>query len=77
MCWEAIKHDRTAVNTLKRRQAALVQWYIAPGFPGPTKRPMVTKVLKVIRELHPQREKQATLLQSKIGKPSSAPHHIK
>jgi integrase len=52
-----------AVNTLKLRLAALAQWHIDQGFPDPTKAPVVKKVLKGIRELHPEREKQAVPLQ--------------
>jgi hypothetical protein len=52
-----------AVNTLKQRLAALAQWHIDQGFPDPTKAPLVKKVLKGIRELHPEREKQATPVQ--------------
>jgi integrase len=48
-----------AFNTLKQRLAALAQWHIDQGFPDPTKAPLVKKVLKGIRELHPQQEKQA------------------
>lgn len=52
-----------ATNTLKLRLAALAQWHIDQGFPDPTKAPIVKKVLKGIRELHPAREKQAAPLQ--------------
>jgi integrase len=52
-----------ALNTLKQRLSGLAQWHIDQGFPDPTKAPMVKKVLKGIRELHPEREKQATPLQ--------------
>lgn len=52
-----------SVNTLKLRLAALGQWHIEQGFPDPTKAPLVKKVLKGIRELHPAQEKQATPLQ--------------
>jgi len=52
-----------SLNTLKQRLAALAQWHIDQGFPDPTKAPLVKKVLKGIRELHPAREKQAAPLQ--------------
>ncbi|MFZ5531453.1 MAG: site-specific integrase [Pseudomonadota bacterium] len=52
-----------AANTLKLRLAALAQWHIDQGFPDPTKAPVVKKVLKGIRVLHPAREKQAVPLQ--------------
>lgn len=52
-----------ALNTLKQRAAALAQWHIDQGFPDPTKSPLVKKVLKGIRELHPNRVKQAKPLQ--------------
>lgn len=52
-----------AHNTLKQRLAALAQWHIDQGFPDPTKAPLVKKVLKGIRELHPEREKQAAPVQ--------------
>ncbi|MFO2464307.1 site-specific integrase [Pseudomonas sp. 15FMM2] len=52
-----------AVNTLKLRLSALAQWHTSQGFPDPTKTPVVRKVLKGIRALHPAREKQAEPLQ--------------
>ncbi|MCX4067481.1 MULTISPECIES: site-specific integrase [Pseudomonas] len=52
-----------AVNTLKLRLSALAQWHISQGFPDPTKAPVVRKVLKGIRAVHPAREKQAEPLQ--------------
>jgi integrase len=52
-----------ALNTLKQRLSGLAQWHIDQGFPDPTKAPVVKKVLKGIRELHPEREKQAAPLQ--------------
>jgi integrase len=55
--------ETLALNTLKQRLAALAQWHIDQGFPDPTKAPLVKKVLKGIRELHPEREKQAAPLQ--------------
>lgn len=50
-------------NTLKQRLAALAQWHIEQGFPDPTKAPLVKKVLKGIKELHPAQEKRAKPLQ--------------
>ncbi len=52
-----------SVNTLKHRLAALAQWHLDQGFPDPTKAPLVKKVLKGIKELHPEQEKQAKPLQ--------------
>jgi integrase len=50
-------------STLKQRMAALAQWHIDQGFPDPTKSPLVKKVLKGIRELHPSQTHQARPLQ--------------
>lgn len=50
-------------STLKQRLAALAQWHIDQGFPDPTKSPLVKKVLKGIRELHPSQVKQARPLE--------------
>lgn len=55
--------DTLTVNTLKVRLAALAQWHTDQGFPDPTKAPVVKKVLKGIKELHPLKEKQAKPLQ--------------
>lgn len=55
--------EKLSLNTLKQRLAALAQWHVDQGFPDPTKAPVVKKVLKGIRELHPAREKQAAPLQ--------------
>lgn len=52
-----------SVNTLKVRLSALAQWHSSQGFPDPTKAPVVRKVLKGIRALHPAQEKQAEPLQ--------------
>ena len=52
-----------SINTLKLRLSALAQWHVSQGFNDPTKAPMVRKVLKGIRALHPAREKQAVPLQ--------------
>ncbi|WP_338483184.1 hypothetical protein [Pseudomonas trivialis] len=52
-----------AVNTLKLRLSALAQWHTSQGFPDPTKAPVVRKVLKGIRAVHPARERQAEPLQ--------------
>lgn len=51
--------ESLAVNTLKQRLAALAQWHLDQGFPDPTKAPVVKKVLRGIRALHPAQEKQA------------------
>lgn len=55
--------ETLSVNTLKQRLAALAQWHHDQGFPDPTKSPLVKKVLKGIRELHPVQEKRAKPLQ--------------
>lgn len=52
-----------SANTLKQRLAALSQWHLDQGMPDPTKAPVVKKVLKGIRALHPAQEKQAKPLQ--------------
>jgi len=54
--------ETLSLNTLKQRLAALAQWHTEQGFPDPTKAPLVKKVLKGIRELHPAQEKQAKAL---------------
>ncbi|MGP0014151.1 MAG: integrase, partial [Pseudomonas sp.] len=48
-----------SINTLKLRLSALAQWHNSQGFADPTKAPLVRKVFKGIRALHPAREKQA------------------
>ncbi len=55
--------DSLAFNTLKQRLSALAQWHIDQGFPDPTKAPVVKKVMKGIKELHPAEEKRAKPLQ--------------
>ena len=55
--------ESLSINTLKLRLSALAQWHSSQGFADPTKAPMVRKVLKGIRALHPAREKQAEPLQ--------------
>lgn len=52
-----------AINTLQQRLAALAHWHIDHGFPDPTKAPVVRKVLKGIRTLHPAQERQARPMQ--------------
>lgn len=52
-----------SINTLKQRLAALSQWHIEQGFPDPTKAPIVKKVLKGIKTVHPVQEKQAKPLE--------------
>ena len=51
--------ETLSINTLRQRLAGLAQWHIDQGFPDPTKAPMVKKVLKGMRELHPAMERQA------------------
>lgn len=48
-----------SVNTLRQRLAAIAQWHADQGFPDPTKNPMVKKVVRGIRTLHPPKPKQA------------------
>jgi len=52
-----------ALSTLQQRLAALADWHKAHGFADPTKSPLVRKVLKGIRSLHPMQQKQARPLQ--------------
>lgn len=55
--------ETNALNTLKQRLTALSVWHSSQGFPDPTKDPQVQKVIRGIRELHQQEEKQAKPLQ--------------
>lgn len=55
--------ETLSINTLRQRLAALARWHLDQGFPDPTKAPVVRKVLRGIRALHPAREKQAKPLQ--------------
>lgn len=55
--------ETLAINTLRHRLAALAQWHIDQGFPDPTKAPVVRKVFRGIRALHPAQEKRAKPLQ--------------
>ena len=52
-----------SINTLKLRLSAIAQWHNSQGFADPTKAPVVRKVFKGIRALHPAQEKQAEPLQ--------------
>lgn len=59
-----VDHANTlSINTLKNRLSGLAQWHKDQGFPDPTKAPVVKKVLKGIKELHPMIEKQARPLE--------------
>jgi len=51
--------ESLSYNTLKQRTVAIGQWHQDQGFPDPSKTPLVKKVLKGIRELHPTQSKQA------------------
>ena len=51
--------ETLSMNKLKLRLAGLAQWHRDQGFADPTKAPLVKKVLKGIREIHPAQEKQA------------------
>ena len=55
--------ESLSINTLRQRLAALAQWHIDQGFPDPTKTPVVRKVFRGIRALHPAPEKRARPLQ--------------
>jgi integrase len=55
--------EELSINTLKLRLSALAQWHNSQGFADPTKAPVVRKVFKGIRALHPAQEKQAEPLQ--------------
>jgi integrase len=55
--------DKLSNNTLRLRLAALSQWHIDQGFVDPTKSPLVRKVFKGIRALHPTEENSAKALQ--------------
>lgn len=55
--------ETLSFNTLRQRLAALAQWHLEQGFPDPTKAPVVKKVFRGIRALHPAQEKQAKPLQ--------------
>jgi len=60
--------EQHAINTLRLRLAALARWHIEQGFADPTRAPLVRKVLKGIKALHPSVEKQAVPLQlSELG----------
>ena len=50
-------------NTLRQRLAALSRWHTDQGFADPTKAPVVRKVLKGIRAVHPALEKRARPLE--------------
>lgn len=51
--------DMLSHSTLRLRLAALGQWHVSQGFVDPTKSPLVRKVFKGIREIHPARTRQA------------------
>lgn len=51
--------EQLSISTLNQRLAALAQWHQNQGFPDPTKKPLVKKVLKGIQALHPSRPQQA------------------
>ncbi|QSX32102.1 site-specific integrase [Shewanella avicenniae] len=51
--------DTLSHSTLRLRLAAIGQWHVSQGFVDPTKSPLVRKVFKGIREVHPARTKQA------------------
>lgn len=52
-----------SISTLNQRLAALASWHHNHGFADPTKAPIVRKVLKGIRSLHPAQQKQARPVQ--------------
>lgn len=55
--------ESLSINTLQQRLAALSKWHIEQGMPDPTKAPLVKKVLRGVRALHPKRAKSAKPLQ--------------
>lgn len=55
--------EELAVSTLRQRLAAIATWHKEQGFPDPTKASVVKKVLKGIKELHPEAPKSAKPLQ--------------
>lgn len=55
--------ESLAINTLQLRLTALAQCHVDQSFPDPTKSPLVRKVMKGIRTLHPSKEKRARPLQ--------------
>lgn len=55
--------ETLAINTLRQRLAALAQWHLDQGFPDPTKSPIVRKMFRGIRALHPAQEKRAKPIQ--------------
>ena len=55
--------EQLSINTLKLRLAALAQWHAEHGFADPTRAPLVRKVFKGIKAVHPAMEKQAEPLQ--------------
>lgn len=55
--------ESLSLNTLKQRLTALSVWHTTQGFPDPTNDPQIAKIVRGIRELHPQEEKQAKPLQ--------------
>lgn len=68
--------NELAVPTLRHRLAALAQWHRDQGFPDPTKTPIVRKVFRGIRTLHPRLERQATPLQlAHLGQVADALEH--
>ncbi len=52
-----------AINTLRKRLAALSRWHTDQGFPDPTKSALVRQVLKGIRAVHTVPEKRARPLE--------------
>lgn len=62
-----------AVSTLKHRLAAIAKWHTQHGFVDPTRAPRVRQVLKGIKALHGNQEKQAVPLQlSQLGQVADA-----
>ncbi|MBI1174047.1 MAG: tyrosine-type recombinase/integrase [Sideroxydans sp.] len=55
-----------SMNTLRHRLAALSRWHSENGFPDPTRTPLVRRVLKGIRTLHPAQEKRARPIQLEV-----------
>lgn len=55
-----------SMNTLRHRLAALSRWHTENGFPDPTRTPLVRRVLKGIRTMHPAPEKRARPIQLEV-----------
>jgi len=55
----AFHTNQLAVSALCQHLSAIAQWHIDQGFPDPTKKLLVKKVLRGIQALHPIQPNQA------------------